>query len=130
MSSAAPDAFSLDVLWADSSVVFATPHGTARWIEDGTVAVCLEPLTHTMATSTVRSLYASVRTLARDVYRCGQQCRWQLRLPNATTLVLSTDEVLRLHTLLDGTVAMLDLRHMLAEANIDHPTSSSAPSAA
>jgi hypothetical protein len=123
MPLASPEAFSLDAsspddALADPSVLFATPHGVLRWTGDGAVRLHVDTVAQTMSPGSLRSLQRSVRALARDVYRCEHGCRWQVRLPGGS-VVFTSDEVLRLDTLLDGAVAMLDLYALLKTAGVD-----------
>ncbi len=81
-----------------------------------------EPLPLTLAPAAFATLRAAVQRVAAKVARCGKACRWQVRAPEATgqaVLVLSSDTVLRLHALLDGAAAMLELHDLLAETGVD-----------
>lgn len=115
-----PDTFSPGRALAEPSTLFATPHGSLRWADDSDrLLLTVGRQTHPVSAQTVRALRRSVGDLAHDVYRCAQACRWQVRMPNGTVRVLDSADVLRLDTLLDGAVAMLDLGEMLAEANVE-----------
>jgi hypothetical protein len=71
-----------------------------------------------MPPGAVQALHAALQPLAAQVYRCDCDCRWQVRREGAETLVLGTDELLRLHALLDGAVAMLALDDILDDAGV------------
>jgi hypothetical protein len=103
---------------SDSSVLFATDHGTVRRTSDRLVTLHLGDLTWTLDVGAVPALHEAAHSLAGDVYRCGNDCRWQLRVPGRSVVVLSSQEVLRLDTLLDGAVAMLELDDILAGADV------------
>lgn len=80
-----------------------------------------EPLPLALAPAAFATLRAAVQRVAAKVARCGKACRWQVRAPDATgqaVLVLPSDTVLRLHALLDGAAAMLELDDLLAEAGV------------
>ena len=114
MTSSAPDAPALN-----SSVLYSTDHGTVRRTSDRLVTIRLGDLSWTLAAADVAALHDAAHSLAGDVYRCGNDCRWQLRVPGQAVAVLSSKEVLRLDTLLHGAVAMLELDGILAGAEID-----------
>ena len=116
-----PDASLPHTALLDPAVLFATAHGALHWTDDGALRLDLDGIVQTVSRDTVRTLHRSVRSLARDVYHCEHGCRWQVRLPNGTVLVLNSDDVLRLDTLLDGAVAMLDLYAVLDAAGVDAP---------
>jgi hypothetical protein len=103
----------------DTSTLFATEHGTVEWSADGSLLVALGRLELRLMPSEVESLHEVARSLAGDVYRCGRDCRWQLRVPGRSVFVLDSDEVLRLDTLLQGAVAMLELDAILDDAAVD-----------
>lgn len=114
------DTFSPDRALAAPSVVFATPHGALRWADDNDrLYLTIGAHTHPVSAEAVRGLRRSMGNLAHDVYRCDRACRWQVRMPDGTVRVLDSTDVLRLHTLLDGAVAMLDLDAILVDANIE-----------
>jgi len=75
----------------------------------------------TLAPSDVPTLRNTTRSLASEVYHCERDCRWQLRVEGHPTVVLDSDEVLRLDALLDGAVAMLELDSILEDASISRP---------
>jgi len=102
----------------ESSVLFATEHGAATWTPEGRLTLTLAERTWTVAPAEVAPLHEAIQSLARQVYRCDCDCRWQLRMGEETA-VLGTDDVLRLHSLLNGSVVMLELHDMLDEAAID-----------
>lgn len=102
----------------DTSTLFATDHGSVSWTTDGQLALSLGDLKMRLRPNAVRSVHRAALSLAADVYRCGTTCRWQLRVPDRPVLVLSSDDVLRLETLLAGAVAMLDLDALLNDAGI------------
>lgn len=105
----------------EPSTLYATEHGTVDWASTDQLRVALDGRGWALAPDALASLHEAVEPLAAQVYRCNCDCRWQLRIDEQTTSVLSTDEVLRLHALLDGAVAMLELESMLEEAAIERP---------
>jgi len=105
----------------DRSVLFATEHGIVKWAPDGRVRVSLADRHWTLDREQVGRVHDAMQTLARQVYRCECDCRWQFRIEKNDTTVLSTDDVLRLHSLLDGATTMLELCDVLEEAAIDLP---------
>jgi hypothetical protein len=108
-------------VFPDTTTLFATEHGTVDWASAKRLRVTLGGQSWTLAPEGVTSLHEATQPLAAQVYRCDCDCRWQLRLEGQGTAVLSTDEVLRLHSLLDGAVAMLELHTLLEEASIARP---------
>jgi hypothetical protein len=108
-------------VFPDAATLFSTEHGTVDWASAGRLRVRLGDQTWTLAPDGVASLHEATEPLAAQVYRCDCDCRWQLRLEEQGTAVLSTDEVLRLHSLLDGAVAMLELHALLEDASIARP---------
>lgn len=103
---------------SDTAPLFATEHGTVNWSSGDRLRVALGDQAWTLSPDGVASLHEVTEPLAAQVYRCDCDCRWQLRLEEQGTAVLSTDEVLRLHSLLDGAVAMLELYDLLEEASV------------
>lgn len=99
-------------------VLFETPHGVVRWTDDHDLHVSFDGLSWTLSRSQVVDAHDAVRTLARDVYRCETCCRWQVRVPEQPVAVLTTDDVLRLDTLLDGAAVMLELDEILSTRQI------------
>ncbi|WP_232797881.1 hypothetical protein [Salinibacter altiplanensis] len=75
----------------------------------------------TLAASEVPVLRDTTRSLASEVYHCERDCRWQLRVDGHPTVVLDSDEVLRLDALLDGALTMLELDAILEDASISRP---------
>lgn len=106
----------------DASALFATDHGSAEWNPDGQLRVTLGERAWTVTPEDVAALREATQPLARQVYRCNCDCRWQLRVDGHTTVVLDSDEVLRLDALLEGTVAMLELQSILEDAAIAAPS--------
>lgn len=102
----------------NTSTLFATTHGSVSWTSGRALTLSLADVEMTLDPSEIRSVYRAARSLAADVYRCESACRWQLRVPDRPVLVLDSDEVLQLDTLLDGAVAMLDLDAMLRDARV------------
>jgi len=102
---------------SDTASLFATEHGSVDW-EDEEVRVTLEGRAWTLAPDALAALHEALQSLAAQVYRCNCECRWQVRLDDRETAVLTTDEVLRLHSLLDGAVTMLELYSLLDDASI------------
>lgn len=80
-----------------------------------------------LAPAEVSSLRNTTQSLASEVYHCEWDCRWQLRVEGHPTVVLDSDEVLRLDALLDGAVTMLELSSILEEASISRPIVSDRP---
>lgn len=108
----------------DTSTLYATEHGTVDWTSADQLQVVLGENSWTLAPDALTALHQATQPLAAQVYRCDCDCRWQLRMDEQTTSVLSTDEVLRLHSLLDGAVTMLELDTILDAASIDRSTRS------
>lgn len=106
----------------DTSTLFATDHGSVEWTDPGRVRIALGNMQWRLAPSDVSALRETTLSLASEVYHCGRDCRWQLRVEGHSTVVLDSDEVLRLDALLDGAVAMLELDALLEEASISRPT--------
>ena len=106
----------------DTSVLFATDHGAVERAPHGRVRVSIGALEWHLAPSDVSALRETTQSLASEVYHCERDCRWQLRVEDHPTVVLDSDEVLRLDALLDGAVAMLELSSILEEASISRPT--------
>lgn len=102
----------------DSSSLYATEHGTARRRSDGTLVLSLGGWQWDLSPEDVQALHETIQPLAHQVYRCNCDCRWQLRLPGEEAVILTTDEVLQLHSLLDGTATMLELDAVLEDASI------------
>jgi len=106
---------------SDTASLFATEHGSVDWASGDRLRVTLGERTWTLAPDLLPSLHEAIEPLAAQVYRCNCDCRWQVRLGEHDTAVLSTDEVLRLHSLLDGAVTMLELHTLLEDASITRP---------
>jgi hypothetical protein len=105
----------------DASVLFATDHGSIEWTSQERVRIVLEGMGWCLSPADVVDLRSTTRSLASEVYHCGRDCRWQLRVEDHPTVVLDSDEVLRLDALLDGAVTMLELDALLEEASIARP---------
>ena len=105
----------------DTAPLFATDHGTVARASADRLRVTLGERTWTLSPDAVSTLHDALQPLAAQVYRCNCDCRWQVRLETADTIVLTTDEVLRLHSLLDGAAAMLELDTLLDEHSISRP---------
>ena len=105
----------------ETVTLFNTEHGTVDWASADRLRVTLGDQSWTLSPDGVTSLHEATAPLAAQVYRCDCDCRWQLRLEGQGTAVLSTDEVLRLHSLLDGAVAMIELYSLLDDASITRP---------
>ena len=105
----------------DTATLFRTEHGTVDWASADRLRVQLGAQAWTLTPEGVASLHEATEPLAAQVYRCDCDCRWQLRLEGQGTAVLSTNEVLRLHSLLDGATAMLELHTLLKDASIARP---------
>lgn len=108
---------------SDSSALFATDHGSIERTPDERLRLRLGRLTWTLESDDVAALHESIHPLAAQVYRCNCDCRWQLRLEGHDAVVLDSEEVLRLHSLLDGAVTMLELESILEDAAISQPVS-------
>jgi hypothetical protein len=106
----------------DTSTLFATDHGSVEWTDPGRVRIALGTMQWRLAPSDVPALRETTLSLASEVYHCGRDCRWQLRVEGHPTVVLDSDEVLRLDALLDGAVTMLELSAILKDASISRPT--------
>jgi hypothetical protein len=109
----------------DASTLFATEHGVVDWAPDQRLAFTLGDRHWLFEREEVEALHESLQPLAAQVYRCNCDCRWQVRLEGRDTLILSTDEVLRLHSLLDGAGAMLELYTLLDDSSIAYSVAGS-----
>ncbi|MFB6247317.1 MAG: citrate synthase [Salinibacter sp.] len=107
----------------DSSALFSTEHGTVHRASDDRLRVTLGDRDWTFDREELHTLHDALQPLAAQVYRCNCDCRWQLRMEGRSTIVLGTDEVLRLHSLLDGTAAMIELYELLGETSIARASS-------
>jgi hypothetical protein len=108
----------------DTSVLFATDHGSVERTSQGPLRITLDNMQWRLSPSDVADLRETTRSLASEVYHCERDCRWQLRVEDHPTVVLDSDEVLRLDALLDGAVTMLELDAFLEEAAIARPVAS------
>lgn len=109
----------------DPSTLFATEHGAVDWTTDERLVLSLGDREWTLTTEEVHALHDALQPLAAQVYRCNCDCRWQVRLEGRDTIILSTDEVLRLHSLLDGAGVMLELYTILDSDSIAHSVTES-----
>lgn len=109
----------------DTSALFATDHGSVERTSHGRVRIVLGSLQWRLSPSDVSDLRNTTQSLAREVYHCERDCRWQLRVEGHPAVVLDSEEVLRLDALLDGAVTMLELDSLLEEASIARPVTSS-----
>ena len=105
-----------------TSALFSTDHGSAAYTAHGNVRLVFGSMHWTLSPTDVSALRATAQSLASEVYHCQRDCRWQLRVEDHPTVVLDSDEVLRLDALLDGAVTMLELDTLLEEASISQPT--------
>ena len=105
----------------DPSVLFATDHGSVERAPQERVRIMLDGMQWCLSPSDVADLRSTTQSLASEVYHCERDCRWQLRVEEHPTVVLDSDEVLRLDALLDGAVTMLELDALLEEASIARP---------
>ena len=103
---------------SDTSALFATDHGSVERVSQGRVRLKFGGTSWRLAPSDVPALRDTTRSLAREVYHCEHDCRWQLRVDGHPTVVLDSKEVLRLDALLDGAVTMLELESILEGASI------------
>lgn len=108
----------------DTSALFATDHGSVERMSRGRVRIMLGSLQWRLSPSDVSDLHTTTRSLASEVYHCDRDCRWQLRVGSHPTVVLDSDEVLRLDALLEGAVTMLELEALLEESSIARPVAS------
>lgn len=106
---------------SDTSALFATDHGFAERTTQGRVRLHFGGTSWTLSPSDVPTLRSTTRSLASEVYHCERDCRWQLRVEGHSTVVLDSEEVLRLDALLDGAVTMLELEAILNDASISRP---------
>jgi len=104
-----------------TSALFATDHGSVERMPRGRVRIALGNMQWNLAPSDVPALRETTLSLASEVYHCERDCRWQLRVEGHSTVVLDSDEVLRLDALLDGAMTMLELDAFLEEASISRP---------
>lgn len=109
----------------DTSALFATDHGSVERTSQGRVQILLGGMQWCLSPSNVADLRKTTQSLASEVYHCERDCRWQLRVEDHPTVVLDSDEVLRLDALLDGAVTMLELDALLQDASIARPVASS-----
>jgi hypothetical protein len=107
---------------SETSALFATDHGSVERTAHGQVRISLGGMQWRLAPSDVPDLRETTLSLASEVYHCQRDCRWQLRVEDHPTVVLDSDEVLRLDALLDGAVAMLELSSILEAASISRST--------
>lgn len=105
----------------ETSALFVTDHGSVEWTSQGNVRLTLGTRDWILAPSNVSTLRETTRSLAGEVYHCERECRWQLRVEDHPTVVLDSDEVLRLDALLDGAVTMLELDSILDDASVERP---------
>jgi len=108
-----------DASFSDPSVLFATDHGCVRRLSDRLFSVSLGDIMWNLDVDDLEVLQEATHSLAGDVYRCGTDCRWQLRVPGQSVVVLCSTEVLRLDTLLHGTRAMLELDEILGAEDVN-----------
>ncbi|MEF8816371.1 MAG: citrate synthase [Salinibacter sp.] len=106
---------------SDTSALFATDHGSVERVAQGRIRLNFGGTSWVLAPSDVPALRTTTRSLAREVYHCEHDCRWQLRVDGHPTVVLDSEEVLRLDALLDGAVTMLELESILEGASISRP---------
>ena len=106
---------------SETSALFTTDHGFVERTTQGRIRLKFGGTNWTLAPSDVPTLRDTTRSLASEVYHCERDCRWQLRVEGHPTVVLDSDEVLRLDALLDGAVAMLELDSILENAAIARP---------
>ncbi|WP_263810874.1 MULTISPECIES: citrate synthase [Salinibacter] len=106
---------------SDTSVLFETDHGSVERTTQDRVRLRFGSTSWILASSDVPGLRDTTRSLASEVYHCERDCRWQLRVDGHPTVVLDSDEVLRLDALLDGAVTMLELDTILDGASISRP---------
>lgn len=106
---------------SNTEALFATEHDTVARASADRLRVTMSDRTWTLAPEALTTLHEALQPLAAQVYRCDCDCRWQVRLNEQNTAVLTTDEVLRLHSLLDGAVTMLELDSLLDDASINRP---------
>lgn len=106
----------------DTSVLFATEHGRAHWVSETHLGLTVGNRQWRLPPEELEALHEAIEPLAAQVYRCDCDCRWQIRVEGQDAAVLHTDEVLRLHSLLDGAVTMLELLSILEDAAITRST--------
>jgi len=105
----------------DTSVLFSTEHGRVDWTSETHLGLTFGPRQWKLRPDELEALHEAIEPLAEQVYRCDCDCRWQVRVDGQGAAVLHTDEVLRLHSLLDGATTMLELRSILEAASIARP---------
>jgi hypothetical protein len=105
----------------DTSVLFSTEHGQVDRVSATRLELAFGDRQWQLTTEEFEALHEALEPLAAQVYRCDCDCRWQVRVEGQGAAVLHTDEVLRLHSLLDGAATMLELLSMLDDAAIDRP---------
>ena len=108
----------------DTSALFATDHGSVERTSHGRIRIMLDGMRWRLSPSDVADLRKTTRSLASEVYHCERDCRWQLRVEDHPTVILDSEEVLRLDALLDGAVTMIELDSLLEEASIARPVAS------
>ncbi|PEN14449.1 citrate synthase [Longibacter salinarum] len=107
---------------SDAVVLYSTGAGSAVQRDDDRVTLTFNDLAITLPTPAINELRDSARSLAADVRRCGSDCRWQLRVPQADqrmVIVLTSEDVLALDDLVSGASAMMELNAILEETAID-----------
>ena len=107
---------------SDTATLFSTEHGAVDRVSADRLRVAMGDRAWTLAPDALTALHEALQPLAAQVYRCDCDCRWQVRLDDRETAVLTTDEVLRLHSLLGGAVTMLELDSLLNDASIARPS--------
>lgn len=107
----------------DTSTLYETDHGHVAQATDGRVHVTFDDVQLAMSTEGLQQVHQKLHALSGSVAgcECSSGCRWQLRVPctKQPVLVLNTDEMRALATLIGGAATMIELDGILGEAAID-----------
>jgi len=107
----------------DTSSLYETDRGHVARADDGRVHVTFDDVQLSMSTEGLQQVHQKLRALSESVAgcECSSGCRWQLRVPctKQPVLVLNTDEMRALATLIGGAATMIELNSILNETSID-----------
>lgn len=105
----------------EESTLYATQNGSARWAGRGTLRLTLAGSRWIVPPSSLHVFQETVTSLAEAASEHEDDCRWQVRSSGNPTVTLSSNEVRQLASLVEGTVTMLELEHILGDADIGTP---------
>lgn len=107
----------------DTSTLYETDRGHVAQAADGRVHVTFDDVQLAMSTEGLQQVHQKLHALSGSVSgcECSSGCRWQLRVPctKHPVLVLNTDEMRALATLVGGAATMIELDDILNAAAID-----------